>query len=89
MHTWKDIVKINDKCCAEEFPISGDTDIIDGKTFYQLDDYYEAVAEKYGVDIEDIETYTMDDINFDPAELPWGAESCGCYIDGVPEWAKL
>ena len=39
-------------------------------------------AEKYGVDTDDVETYMMDDIDFDARELPFGAESCGCYING-------
>lgn len=54
--------------------------------YYQLDDFYEAVAKKYSVDVDDIKTYMMDDIEFDPRMLPWGAEDCGCYIDGVAEW---
>ena len=28
----------------------------------------------------------MDGINFDPFILPYGAEECGCYINGVAEW---
>lgn len=84
VYTWKDIISINGVCYAEEFPISGITDG-DGD-YYQLDDFYEAVAKKYGVDVDDIETYMMDNIEFEPQVLPWGAEACGCYIDGVAEW---
>ena len=44
------------------------------------------MAKKHGVDVDDVKTYMMDDIEFDARELPYGAESCGCYINGVPEW---
>lgn len=80
---WRDIVKVNGKCYAECFEISGD---MDGPDAYQIDDFYSAIAHKYGVDVDDIETYVMDDIEFDPDAMPYGAESCGCYIDGIPEW---
>lgn len=86
LYTWKDIVDINGVCYAEEFPISGEKDGDEDDVYYQLDDFYEAVAKKYGVDTDDIETYMMDGIEFDPRVLPWGAEDCGCYIDGVAEW---
>lgn len=86
LYTWKDIVDINGVCYAEEFPISGEKDGDEDDAYYQLDDFYEAVAKKYGVDVDDIETYMMDGIEFDPRVLPWGAEDCGCYIDGVAEW---
>ena len=82
-YTWKDIVKINGKCYAEEFEISGE---MDGEDAYCIDDFLEAVARKYNVDVGDIETYMMDDIHFNPKDFPYGAESCGCYIDGIPEW---
>lgn len=86
LYTWKDIVAINGMCYAEEFPISGEKDGDEDNAYYQLDDFYEAVAEKYGVDVDDIETYMMDGIEFDPRVLPWGAEDCGCYIDDTAEW---
>lgn len=86
LYTWKDIVDINGVCYAEEFPISGETDGTEDDVYYRLDDFYESVAKKYGVDTDDIETYMMDGIEFDPRVLPWGAEDCGCYIDGVAEW---
>lgn len=86
LYTWKDIVDINGVCYAEEFPISGEKDGDEDDAYYRLDDFYEAVAQKYGVDVDDIETYMMDGIEFDPRVLPWGAEDCGCYIDGVAEW---
>ena len=86
LYTWKDIVAINGICYAEEFPISGEKDGDEDDVYYQLDDFYEAVAEKYGVDVDDIETYMMDGIEFDPRVLAWGAEDCGCYIDGTAEW---
>lgn len=81
--TWRDIVKVNGEIHAEEFPISGDKDC---EGIYIIDDYIEAVAEKYGVERDSIETYMMDGINFDPFILPYGAEECGCYINGVAEW---
>lgn len=84
VYTWKDIVKINGVCYAEEFEISGE---MDGES-YRIDEFMELVARKYGVDVDDIQTYMMDDIQFDPATMPWSAESCGCYIDGVPEWYR-
>ena len=83
-YTWKDIVNINGTITAEEFPISGHTEC-NGKV-YEINDFYQAVAAKYNVDVNDILTYIMDDIDFDPTNLPWGAEECGCYIDGIPEW---
>ena len=82
-YTWKDIVLINGKCYAEEFEISG---LMDGDDVYQIDSFLEAVAEKYGVDVDDVQTYMMNDIHFDPKNLPWGAAECGCYIDGKAEW---
>lgn len=84
-YTWKDIVKIGDKVFCEEFPISGDTDGDD--EYYRIDDFMAAVAEKHGVDVDDIQTYMMDsDIEFEVEGLEFGAEDCGCYIDGIAEW---
>ena len=80
--TWRDIVEINGKHYAEEFPISG---LKDGESVYQIDDFLDAVGRKYNVEPEKIKTYMMDGIDFDPKELCFGAESCGCYINGVPE----
>lgn len=85
-YTWKDIVDIKGVVTAEEFPISGEIEELEG-TVYKIDEFYDAVAEKYDVNKDDILTYMVDGIDFDPAGLPWGAEDCGCYIDGVPEWA--
>jgi hypothetical protein len=81
--TWWDIVKIQGVCYAEQYKISGKTD---GSGHYQIDDFLCAVAHKHGVDMEDIETYMLDGIEFEPNKLPWGAESCGCYINGVAQW---
>ena len=80
--TWKDIVMIDGKVYAEEFPISGR---MDDEDVWQIDDFISAVAEKYGVDTDDVETYLMDDIDFDASQLAFGAEECGCYIDGYSE----
>ena len=82
-YTWKDIVRINGEIYAEEFKISG---VMDGESVYQIDDFIEAVAQKYGVTTDDIEIYTIDNIEFNPKDLPYGAEECGCYINGMAEW---
>lgn len=82
-YTWKDVVKVNGKISTEEFEISG---VMDNEDVYQIDDFLKAVAQKYRVDVDDVETYMMDDIEFNPEELPYGAEACGCYINGVAEW---
>lgn len=82
-YTWKDVVKVNGKITTEEFEISGE---MDDEDTYQIDDFLVAVAQKYGVDVDDVETYMMDDIDFNPENLPYGAEECGCYINGVAEW---
>ena len=50
--------------------------------FYQIDDFLEAVAKKYGVGSGEVKTYMMAGIDFSPKELPFGAESCGCYKNG-------
>lgn len=77
-YTWRDIVSVNGKITAEEFPISGEMDA----EFYQIDDFLEAVAKKYGVGSDEVKTYMMDGIDFNPKELPFGAEACGCYKNG-------
>lgn len=84
-YTWRDIVKVNGEIHAEEFPISGKKDTYD---VYIIDEYIDAVSEKYGVNGDAVETYMMDGINFDPFILPYGPEECGCYIDGVAEWMR-
>lgn len=70
-YTWRDIVKIGDNIYAETFPISGE---MDGGSHYQIDEFLQAVAKKHGVDVDDVETYMMDDIDFDARELPYCAE---------------
>lgn len=82
-YTWKDIVEINGCIHAEEFPISGE---MDDENTYQIDDFLDAVAKKYHVSTDDVKTYMMDDIAFDPKTQPYGAEECGCYINGTAEW---
>lgn len=81
-YTWKDIVKVKGEIHAEEFEIDGE---MDGDA-YRIDDFMCSVARKYGVDTDDVETYMMDDIEFDATKLPFGAEDCGCYINGIAEW---
>lgn len=83
VYEWHDIVEINGQHYCETFEISG---AMDGPDCYQIDDFLEQVARKHNVDVDDVQTYMMDDITFDPAMLSFGAESCGCWIDGVPEW---
>ena len=80
---WQDIVEINGKIYAEWFPISG---IMSSPEAYEIDDFLKAVAEKHHVEIDDVKTYMMDNIEFNTEDLPIGAEECGCYIDGEPEW---
>lgn len=78
--TWKDIVEINNKITAEEFPI---TENNKDKTYAE---FKKNVAAKYHVNPDDIKTYTEHDIDFDANDLPFGAESCGININGKPEW---
>lgn len=80
---WRDVVEINGQHYVEKFEISGK---MDDDTHYQIDDFLEQVARKHNVNTDDIKTYMMDDIEFNPQNLGLGAEDCGCYIDGVPEW---
>lgn len=82
-YVWKDIVCINGEVFAEEFSISGE---MDNDEVYQVDDFIESVAKKHGVSPDEVETYMLDNIEFDPAEVSFGAEECGCYINGVAEW---
>ena len=42
-YTWKDIVKVNGKIYAEEFPISGE---MDDENTYQIDDFIDSVAKE-------------------------------------------
>ena len=66
---------MNGKIVAEEeFPISGEMD----GNHYQIDNFLEAVAKKYGVRPDDVKTYMMDEIDFNPKGLPlWCREACG------------
>lgn len=82
-YTWKDVVRINGKNYCEEFPISGKRDL----AIFHIDDFLEAVATKYKVDIDDIKTYMIDGIGFNCVDdnLQWGAEACGAYVGGE-EW---
>lgn len=82
-YMWKDIVKIGDRLFVEKFPISGE---MDGDTHYRIDEFIEAVANKYSVPIDSVKTYMMDGITVDSAMLQIAIEECGCYINGIPEW---
>ena len=59
---------------------------MDNDETYQVDDFIESVAKKHGVSADEVETYMLDGIDFDSQELPFGAEECGCYINGIAEW---
>ncbi len=84
-YEWKDIVCINGKIFAETFEISGK---MDDETHYDISDFLNAVANKHSVDVDDVQTYMMDNIDFNPQLMPYGAEACGCYINGEPEWCQ-
>lgn len=83
VHEWWDVVEINGKHYCEVFEISGK---LDGPDNFQIDEFLQSVAWKHGVDVDDIKTYMMDNIEFNPEGMKFGAECCGCWIDGVPEW---
>lgn len=94
-YTWKDLICVGDKVYSEEHPISGE---MDGENIYRIDSFFEHAAEKHHCNVDDIKTYTMDGESFAPesvlfralytkGELQFGAEDCGAYINGVPEWA--
>lgn len=82
-YVWKDIVKVNGWISAEAYPISGK---MTTDEHYEIDDFLSAVAKKYDVSPDDVQTYMMDNIEFDPSTVPFGAEACGCYVDGIAEW---
>lgn len=78
-YTWRDLVCVDGEYSEEEFPITG---MMDTPEHYQIDDFLEAVAIKYEVIVDDVQTYMMDVV------LPegWkGIETLGCYINGEPE----
>lgn len=78
-YTWRDLVCIDGEYYEEEFPITG---IMDTPEHYQIDDFLEAVATKYGVIVDEIQTYMMDGV----CPEGWkGVETLGCYINGEPE----
>ena len=79
-YTWKDIVKVGDKVFCEEFPISGE---LFDKDTYKIGDFVKAVAEKHGVEPEEVDTYMLGaDISGEiyDSGLIFGPEECGCYI---------
>ena len=93
---WKDLVCINGEVFAEEHQIDNDVDIDpdDKQPIFRLDRFFEAVAAKYNCNTDDIRLWTMEgesfaeDANlpddFYQTQVPFGAESCGAYIDGIP-----
>ena len=94
--TWKDLVCVNGKVYAEEFPIDNGFDYVDGEgVIFRMDNFVDALVKKYDCDDEAIAIYTIDGEVFDEgADLPdgfyqsgeitFGAESCGAYINGKP-----
>lgn len=78
-YTWKDIVKIGEEIYFVKAKISGEMDSPD---IYRIDDFIETVAEKYGVDTDDVHLWTMEHFDIPVATVT----DCGCYINGVPEW---
>lgn len=80
VHIWADIVEINGEFHAEMFQISGE---MDDEKYYRIDDFIDSVANKYGVDADDVKTYMMDGIDFDPSTLPFGAECCGHHLFSI------
>lgn len=82
-YIWVDIVKVGDIVAPAIHSISG---LKDDDMHYQIDDFIEAVAKEYNVDTDQIKTYMMDNIDFDPSSVSIDVAQCGCYIDGVPEW---
>lgn len=83
IYTWKDIINIHGNIHAEEFPVTKKTDEDETQ---QINEFLTAIAAKYDVNINEIKTYKLHDINFEAKYLPFGAESCGYNIDSMPEW---
>ena len=58
----------------------------DCDSIYDIDGFITAVAAKHGCGADDIALYTSENFGIPEeilATLPWGAESCGGYINGV------
>lgn len=86
-YTWKDLVYANGQVFAEEHPISGEME----DDVYQIDDFISASAALHNCKTEDLHLWTMDGDDFAPADmdvsnLPFGAEMCGAYVNGEPEY---
>lgn len=87
-YTWKDLVYIQGQgVFSEEHSISGEHDDFS----YEIDDFIEASALLHRCPEEDIRLWSMDGDNFAPIDidtssLSYGAESCGLYVNGIPEW---
>lgn len=82
VYEWRDIVEINGKHYAECFEISGTVDK-DGNP--DINDFLDAVANKYCVDVNCIKTFLIDDIDLDSQCHEFDTGACGCYIDGTLE----
>lgn len=84
-YTWKDLICVNGQVYAEEFPV----DCPNENEPANCDNFLEHVRKKYNTD--EFKTYTFDGEEFAPSDydkskLPYGAEACGLYINGVAEW---
>lgn len=77
--SWRDIVLVNGEFHEEEFPISGEMDAPD---IYRIDEFLSAVADKYGVYADDVQTYLMDGIEYPAKQFPGAIYRIGLYIDG-------
>lgn len=90
---WKDIVKFKKDgkvvYSFEESEISGE---MDDPNTYRIDEFIDFVADKYGVNSDDISVWSIDHFNFDnilldeKLTLMLKTYSCGCYINETPEW---
>lgn len=87
-YTWKDLVYIQGQgVFSEEHSISGEHDDFS----YEIDDFIEASALLHRCSEKDIKLWSIDGDDFAPSNvdtsmLPYGAESCGLYVNGIPEW---
>ncbi len=82
MVTWKDIVLVNGNYYGMEEKISGKRD---GENIYQCDDFFQAVAERFQCQEDDIKTLMFDGLQVPRNvldEIGYGEESCGVYLDG-------
>lgn len=77
IYFWKDIVLVNGVVTSEVFEIGEDY-----STSNYIRDFIKAVANKYGVEFDDVKTYWLHGIEFNPqAEgVDFPKEQCGMWI---------